>query len=67
MTKYVTRACFVNSPSYEDPRSIFGTGSHCEHSFEVHEADGYRDTGLLDAKGNTIWATDKGPLGFGRA
>lgn len=66
MTRYVTRAGFINSPSYTEPRSM-NMGSHVDHTFEVFEAEAYRDTGLLDANGNTIWATDKAPLGFGRA
>lgn len=65
MTRYVTRAGFISSPTYDDPCST-NMGSHVDHAFEVFESEAYRDTGLLDASGKTIWATDKAPLGFGR-
>lgn len=66
MTRYVTRACLINSPSCDEPRSLH-LGSHVEHTFDVFESEPYRDTGLLDASGQTIWATEKLPIGFGRA
>lgn len=67
MTRYITRAAIVTHPTIRDLRTTFGKGAHCDHTFEIHEADPYRGTGILDAKGQTIWATDKAPLGFGRA
>lgn len=63
MTRYFTRACYVVSPTYEQPQSIFGLGEAGDRSCEVFEPDA-RNTGLLDASGNAIWASDRGPLGF---
>lgn len=64
MSRYFTRSALIRQPSDEDMGSFFGLGTGGDRSCEVFEDDPYRNTGVLDATGETIWATDRGPLGF---
>lgn len=64
MTRYITRSAIIGNPQDDRPPSLYDLGS-APPATEVFEAEPFRNTGLLDADGQTIWATDKGPLGFG--
>lgn len=64
MTRYVTRSAIIANPQDDRPFSLYDLGN-LPAATEVFEAEPYRNTGVLDASGQTIWATDKGPLGFG--
>lgn len=69
MTRYTTtppRAAYVRNPSQEDIGATFHRGGLYDLTLDVYAEDDWRPTGILDANGRMTWATDKGPLGFGR-
>jgi gamma-glutamyl:cysteine ligase YbdK (ATP-grasp superfamily) len=67
VTRYASRANIINIPQDNPPPSLTSYGTHNDYSIQITEMDPWRNTGILDASGQAIWATDTIPLGFGRA